>query len=330
MEDAARLWLLPVQPSLAWPYPQDGLNQAATRRSVPIVAAHHVDRRSGAAPAKRSSTMTKTAMLLTLIAAGLACMPAHAQQRLRVFVSSQGSDANPCTVTQPCLSFQQAYNNALPNGVINVLDVGGYGPLTITHGISIQGHGFAGIVQNAGNGITIAVTTGDPVSLDGLLIDGAGAGNIGILISSGPSVQILNSVVRHFVSGIAYVTSTNGANLLIEDTIASDNSQTGIILSPSAGVTVAFATLNRITANNNRAAGVAAGGVNATIANSVISNNSNTGLDFSGGFTWLAKNVISGNSIGVSVGGTVNSYGDNYIRNNGTPVGGTLTPVTTQ
>jgi hypothetical protein len=64
--------------------------------------------------------------------------------------------------------------------------------------------------------------------------------------------------------------------------------------------------------------------------NSVISNNG-VGLETFGGVTWLAKTVISGNQFGVSAeGGPVNSYGDNYIRDNGTPVNGTLTPVTTQ
>jgi hypothetical protein len=66
-----------------------------------------------------------------------------------------------------------------------------------------------------------------------------------------------------------------------------------------------------------------------------LSNNGEVGLiTLNGGVAWLAKTVISGNPSGVSFvqnGGPVNSYGDNYIRDNGTPVsGGSLTPVTTQ
>jgi hypothetical protein len=76
------------------------------------------------------------------------------------------------------------------------------------------------------------------------------------------------------------------------------------------------------------APGIATAGTNTTVANSILSNN-NVGLQ-NGGVTWLGRNVISGNATGVSVaGGTVNSYGDNYIRDNGTP-GAPLTPVTTQ
>jgi hypothetical protein len=273
--------------------------------------------------------MNKATILLTLTLAALASMPAHAQQR--VFVSGQGLDTNPCTVTQPCRTFQQAYNTAAVNGEIDVIDPAGYGPLTITHGISIQAHGFGGITQTAScntcAAITVNVPTSDPVTLNGLLIDGGGTGFAGIYITSGLSVQILNSVVRHFMAGILHQTSTD-SSLLIEDTVASDNQQAGINIIPN-GANVR-ATLNRITANNNTL-GVNNAFGNTTIANSVLSNNAGTGLGNSNGITSLAKTVISGNETGVTVfSGTVKSYGDNYFDSNGKPVMGFLTPVTTQ
>jgi hypothetical protein len=233
-------------------------------------------------------------------------------------------------VTQPCRTFQQAFNTMRVNGEIDVLDAGGYGPLNITGGgISIQAHGFAGITAASGDAITIAVTTSDPVTLNGLLIEGAGTGNFGINILQGPSVQILNCVVRHFQTGIVGNTSTNGSNLLVEDTVASDNG-VGISLNPFNSNTQTM--LNRITASNNYDGVVIASGV-ATIANSVMSNNSHIGLYSvyivnAGGTTWLSKSVISGNPIGISLApGAVNSYGDNYIANNGLPLAGSLTPV---
>jgi hypothetical protein len=69
--------------------------------------------------------MTKTTVLLAFIVSALASMPAHAQRR--VFVSGLGLDTNPCTVTQPCRTFQQAYNTVAANGEIDVLDPAGYG-----------------------------------------------------------------------------------------------------------------------------------------------------------------------------------------------------------
>jgi hypothetical protein len=250
--------------------------------------------------------MAKAAML-AVIALTLATS-AYAQPS-RVFVSGNGLDTNPCTVTQPCRTFQQAHNVAAANGEIDVLDPAGYGSLTITKGISIQAHGFGGITQadpNA-NAITIAVTTSDPVMLNGLLIDGGGSGEFGVRINSGQSVTILNSVVRHFQVGIGNYTSTAGSNLLVEDTVASDNQLYGIEVFLN-GLTV-NTMLSRITAKNNQY-GVGIG---------------------PGATTWLAKSVISGNTTGVQVDvGTMYSYGDNYIRDNSTPLTGFFTPVTTQ
>jgi Right handed beta helix region len=274
--------------------------------------------------------MTKTAFLLALIVTVLASMPAQAQ---RVFVSGTGLDTNPCTVTQPCRTFQQAYNTVPANGEIDVLDPAGYGPpFVITHGISIQGHGWGSITQSAScvgcAAITISVATSDPVTLNGLILDGASTGTLGINITSGPSVLIFNSVVRHFQFGINDGRSTNGSKLLIEDTIASDNQMSGIVVEPNGSNSKA--TLSRITANNNTFGVVSANNSNTTIANSVMSNNS-IGLQSDAGVAWLAKTVISGNGTGVNfLGGTVRSYGDNYINDNTTPVMGSLTPVATQ
>jgi hypothetical protein len=275
--------------------------------------------------------MTKAAFLLALIVTAIASLPVHAQP-LRVFVSGLGLDTNPCTVTQPCRTFQQAYNTVAANGEIEVLDPAGYGPLTITHGISIQGHGFGAITQTIGYAITISVTTSDPITLNGLILQGASL--FGIYITSGPSVQILNSVVRGFQFGISDQSTTNRSNLLIENTIVSDNEMGGIGIQPYGGSVKA--TLNRITASNNRFGVSVNGASDMTIANSVISNNNLDGLGITGGgVAWLTKTVISGNGIGVDIiadagGGVVNSYGDNYIADNGTPVLGTLTPVSTQ
>jgi hypothetical protein len=127
-------------------------------------------------------------------------------------------------------TFQRAFNHAPANGVIDVLDPADYGPLAITHGITIQGHGFGGITQNSScpacAAIAISATNADAVMLTGLLIDGGGTGQTGISIKSGQSVQILNSVVRRFNNAIIDNTATTGrSNLLIEDTVASENSQ---------------------------------------------------------------------------------------------------------
>jgi len=279
--------------------------------------------------------MRKTALLVTALAIALAGMmhagPANAQ---RGFVSGGGSDSNPCTVASPCPSFQQAFNTVTAvttsGGEIDVLDPAGYGPLTITHGISIQGHGFGGITQATSgpgtNAITINAGTSDAITLNGLLIDGADTGSTGIIVEAAGSVQILNCVIRHFaIQGINYV-SSSPATLLVSDTIVSDNSGAGVFIgSQTNGV-----TLSGIWANNNYY-GVYVDAGPVLITNSVLSN-SVTGLTTNSGATWLAKTVVSGNGTGVNVAGgaTVNSYGNNAINGNTTGVSGSLTPASTR
>src|SRR5215472_45648 len=126
--------------------------------------------------------MTKIASLLTLTVAVfvlvLHASPARAQ---RVFVAATGSDGNPCTFALPCRSFQHAHDVAPANAEIDVLDPGGYGALTITKAISIQGHGYSGVsVTSGATGITINAPSTAAINLNGLLMDGAGVGQIGV------------------------------------------------------------------------------------------------------------------------------------------------------
>jgi hypothetical protein len=259
-------------------------------------------------------------------------------------------------VTQPCRTFQVAYSNVPANGEIDVLDPAGYGPLTITHGISIQAHGFGGISQ-PGTGtsaaITISVTTGEPVTLNGLLLDGSGTGTYGINITSGPSVQILDCVIRHFVYGIAQIAP---GGLLVSNTRIF-NSQSGIWVGP-AGNGVSKVVMSRIEANENAtgvvidANGLSGGYVDAVLADSVVSSNSTSGvavlngngvslarlttvsskLMFNGNFglqtnssgveVYLTRSTIFANGVpDIKIfGGHVNSAGDNMI--------GTFDPLT--
>src|ERR1051325_6112709 len=95
-----------------------------------------------------------------LLALGLIA-PATAQTRV---VAAQGSDSNPCTFAAPCRTFQHAHDMVAANGEIDVLDPAGYGALTISKAISIQGHGFSGISAASGNAITINAGANDDIN----------------------------------------------------------------------------------------------------------------------------------------------------------------------
>ena len=96
-----------------------------------------------------------------VIAAGLALavtlpvVSAQAQS-IRTFVSTAGSDSNPCTITQPCRHFQAAVNATAVGGEVDALDAGAYGSFTISQAITIEGQGWSYIAPpTGGNGITI-------------------------------------------------------------------------------------------------------------------------------------------------------------------------------
>jgi hypothetical protein len=210
-------------------------------------------------------------------------MPAQAQTR--VFVAAQGSDANPCTFALPCRSFQHAHDTVAAGGEIDVLDPAGYGAVTITKAISIQGHGFSGVsVPSGGTGIAIDAASTDAINLDGLLIEGGGVGANGIAFSSGRSLVVENCVVRKVtVEGLLVLShSTTLQTVSVAHSLFTDAGDAGIaILSQSSGaITVA---INRVGLYNNLVAGLAVNGtfgtgaINVAVTDSVAANNAAAG-----------------------------------------------------
>src|SRR5262245_44821389 len=168
--------------------------------------------------------MRRTALCTIAIAFLCAFQTAPAEAQGRVFVAAQGLDSNPCTFAQPCRSFQRAHDVVAANGEIDVLDPAGYGAVTISKSISIQGHGFSGISAPAGDAITISAGANDRINLRGLLIDGVGTGSIGIVFNSGGSLNIQDSVVRNFTAnGINFIPfGGTGSRLFVTDTHISE------------------------------------------------------------------------------------------------------------
>src|SRR5208282_3935113 len=81
---------------------------------------------------------------------------AHAQAT-RTWVSGVGDDANPCSRTAPCKTFAGAISKTATGGEIDALDPGGFGAVTITKSITVDGAaaGLAGVQVSGENGITV-------------------------------------------------------------------------------------------------------------------------------------------------------------------------------
>src|SRR6266498_379000 len=112
-----------------------------------------------------------------VLASGL---PAHAQAT-RTWVSGVGDDVNPCSRTAPCKTFAGAISKTAAGGEISVLDPGGFGAVTITKAITIDGEGtLAGILAATVNGIIVNAGVNDVVHIRNLIINGTSGASIGL------------------------------------------------------------------------------------------------------------------------------------------------------
>src|ERR1700755_3437197 len=94
-------------------------------------------------------TATFSALVLAAASAAYAQAP-------RTWVSGVGDDANPCSRTAPCKTFAGAISKTAAGGEISVLDPGGFGAVTITKSITINGDGtLASITTGAGTSAII-------------------------------------------------------------------------------------------------------------------------------------------------------------------------------
>src|SRR6478609_10918411 len=85
-------------------------------------------------------------------------------QATRTWVSGVGDDANPCSRTAPCKTWAGAISKTAAGGEINALDPGGYGPVTITKSITLDGAGTNASILAAGtNGIVVQAGALDTV-----------------------------------------------------------------------------------------------------------------------------------------------------------------------
>jgi hypothetical protein len=238
----------------------------------------------------------------------------------RTFLSAAGSDSNNCAnVATPCRHLATAFAATAPDGEIYVLDPANYGSLTITHGVSIEGHGWASIAPVTGfPAITINANPGDRINIIGVVLDGTSlSGTAGIAFNSGGSLFVRDSVIRSFSSdGISFgPAASTPSQLFVSNTLLSDNGQGGIGIFPSGTGNVS-GTLDRVAMQHNGGNGLqiqsTSGSLDFTVSDSVSSNNGANGILVSAsgtaGITAMVRNsAIANNTTGLNVSGDASS-----------------------
>jgi len=268
-------------------------------------------------------------------------------QATRTWVSGVGDDANPCSRTAPCKTFAGAISKTAVDGEIDALDPGGFGAVTITKSITIDGCCMTSILGAGTTAININITSGTDskktVRLRNISINGASSGIHGINFIAGLKLYVENCQIYGFQSSASSrgIKANVGASaqLYVKDSNI-ENNASGIDVSASSGVIVAVM-------DNVRMGGMTDGlimgtGSGGSLRNSVVTgmtgvavkmvggaislesdllNHNGTGLQPGAGTTTdLSNTSIIGNSLGIATtGGLVQSHGNNQINLNTSP-----------
>jgi len=294
---------------------------------------------------KQAVRIFRVASFLLAVAVSFGSSTAFAQ---RTWVSGVGDDANPCSRTAPCKTWAGAISKTAAGGEIDALDPGGYGALTITKAITLDGGGV-GVVSTlvAGtNGIVVAAGTNDLVKIRNLSIDGSGSGINGIRFLSGRALYVEETSIFGFTGIGIDIEPSNGSRAFVHDVVIHDAAGGGVLLKPngvSASVTIDGTNLDhnsfglrvedRGTAEmrNSMVDGNSTNGVTAlstsvaatlNVESTMIANNAAGVVSSGGPATVRLSNVdIFDNNTGILSmgGGAVLSFGNNRNAGNGTP-----------
>lgn len=165
---------------------------------------------------------TRCGLAALAVAATAAATPASALVN-RAWVKSTGVDNASCgTEAAPCRTLQYTHNSIVAaKGEIYVADSAEYGPLTIRKSISVIGNGTVPELRGtvSGASVTITAAAGDRIFLRGLMLEGSGYGQSGVIVNSAGALEIVDSVLHGFTSDAIKLWSFTGSfHFLIADT----------------------------------------------------------------------------------------------------------------
>jgi hypothetical protein len=249
----------------------------------------------------------------TMVALALVGSSAAYAQASRTWVSGVGDDANPCSRTAPCKTFAGAISKTAPGGEISVLDPGGFGGVTITKSITINGEGtLAGILAGAATtGIIVNAAATDVVTIRNVSIHGIGAAN-GIRFLNGAMLIVDRVDISGVTTGID-VESASASKVAIHDSTIRAATNGIQVTAPGGAVHV---SIDR-TSIRGASKGVDAQAGSVNVTRSVIVGNSFIGFHGSGGNHTVEDSQVTGNNVGIQsqTGATV-SASNNAINDN--------------
>ena len=266
-------------------------------------------------------------VLLTVPLMFLAASTSYGQAT-RTWVSGLGDDANPCSRTAPCKTLPGAISKTAAGGEINMIDSGGFGAVTITKSISIEGVGVMGGVLSAVSGIIVNAGPNDVVVLRGLTLNGVNAVGTydGINFIGGKVLKIEDCHIAEFGRrGISIVPTANNVQVFVTNTRIQTGLSNGIVVAPANGFK-AQVMLDHVEIAENLNFGLSVtAGASVVVRNSTIADNglatglSNIRADGTGGAASIDLDgvVVSGSTTGIlSINGAAVRVNNSFIVNN--------------
>jgi hypothetical protein len=258
--------------------------------------------------------------VLPLLAASAACLfftHSSLAQATRTWVSGVGDDANPGSRTAPCKTLAGAISKTASPGEIDALDPGGFGAVTITQSVTIDGGpGVAGVLVAGTPGITISSTGTTPivVTLRNLDFDGIGQGTNGIQVQGPVILHVENCQIYGFTGhGISFAPPAGTSALFVQKTHIYNCGGDGVYLAPSSPAM----TEVQNSQIENCAVGVH-GDVNSVtvVHGSSALGNAGAGFETTAGATMsIEYSEASLNGTGISSGGKISITNDTISDN---------------
>ena len=243
-------------------------------------------------------------------------------QASRTWVSGVGDDANPCSRTAPCKTFAGAISKTAAGGEIDALDPAGYGAVTITKAITIDGGGgqVASVLVSGTNGIVVQAGPNDVVILRNLRINGIGSGLNGIRFLSGKDLNVENCYIFGFTqNGIdVALNQATPASVHVIDSVLKNNGGTGIRAANAVAPNVLVGIDNTKVILDN--VGIDANTNSRVVVNRSVSENASTdGMKASASTGQMtvsfSDSSFNANGITASGGGSVNVAFSNLAYN---------------
>lgn len=228
---------------------------------------------------------------------------AHAQAS-RTWVSGVGDDVNPCSRSSPCKTFAGAISKTIVGGEINCLDPGGFGAVTVTKSITIDGSSCSATILSSNVigviiNITAATDTAKAVRLRGLSINGKGNGTHGIRVIAASSVFVENLVIDGFANHGIQVEMPLGS-VFVKDTTIRNNAKMGINIEPAGNSRSVGVWVDGSSLLNNLGGMLVGRGGRASIRDSSIIGNKGGVVADNAGEISLVDSLLTENSTAIN------------------------------